>query len=136
MASPNLKGSIQRAAKLKRKSIEIPEWPHTDDDGQPILDEAGNPVCTYWVRDMTLKERSGFDASVTKTVDPVTGDGKVDLEVVRTQLLVRTLCDESGQRLFTDDEASIIDGLDSGSAVTAFVAAQEVTGLSVNTKKS
>ncbi len=130
---PNLKGSIKRASRFIPAPVQIYEWPYTDDDGQPILDENGNVQCTYWVRNMTLKERSAFEAAASKIDEH--GETSLDVSKVRVQLLLRTLCDESGQRLFADEEVAELEGLPADGAVKAFVAAQKATGMDGSAKK-
>jgi hypothetical protein len=122
----NFRQSILQADDLPKQSVEISAWPHLDDDGQVITGADGNPECTYFVRAMTLGERDAFDSSVTV---PDGDSFRVDYSKVRGQLLVRTMCDESGNRLFTDADAAIFSGKSADACLPAFVAAQALNGL-------
>lgn len=92
---------ILEANDLARESVQIPDWPHRDEEGKVILDADGKPVCTYYVRRMTLGERNAFDMAVS-------GDGQ-DRSHFFANLLGRTLCDENGVRIFSDDDIPALE---------------------------
>ena len=79
------------------------------------------------VRSFTGRERDAFEASMVR------GDGrdrKVDLTNMRARLVGLTVIDETGQRLFTDDEVDLL-GAKSGAALDrVFAVAQKLNGLS------
>lgn len=77
------KNQILDAPDSKVESFDVPEWGGT----------------TH-LRTMTGAERDAFEGSI------VTGDGKArNLANIRARLLVKTICDENGQRLFEDADA-------------------------------
>ena len=104
------KTAILAANDLKSEDIEVPEW--------------GGAVR---VRSFTGRERDAFEASMVR------GDGKdrkVDLTNMRARLVGLTVIDETGQRLFTDDEVDLL-GAKSGAALDrVFAVAQKLNGLS------
>ena len=78
------KTAILAAQDLQTEDVEVPEW--------------GGAVR---VRSFTGRERDAFEASMVR------GDGrdrKVDLTNMRARLVGLTVIDETGQRLFTDEE--------------------------------
>jgi len=104
------KTAILAANDLKSEDIEVPEW--------------GGAVR---VRSFTGRERDAFEASMVR------GEGrdrKVDLTNMRARLVGLTVIDETGQRIFTDDEVDLL-GAKSGAALDRiFAIAQKLNGLS------
>ena len=104
------KSAILCANDLQTEDVEVPEW--------------GGAVR---VRSFTGRERDAFEASMVR------GDGrdrKVDLTNMRARLVGLTVIDETGQRLFTDDEVDLL-GAKSGAALDrVFAVAQKLNGLS------
>ena len=104
------KTAILAANDLKSEDVEVPEW--------------GGAVR---VRSFTGRERDAFEASMVR------GEGrdrKVDLTNMRARLVGLTVIDETGQRLFTDEEVDLL-GAKSGAALDrVFAIAQKLNGLS------
>ena len=104
------KTALLTANDLQTEDVEVPEW--------------GGAVR---VRSFTGRERDAFEASMVR------GDGrdrKVDLTNMRARLVGLTVIDETGQRLFTDDEVDLL-GAKSGAALDrVFAVAQKLNGLS------
>ena len=104
------KTAILAAQDLQTEDVEVPEW--------------GGAVR---VRSFTGRERDAFEASMVR------GEGrdrKVDLTNMRARLVGLTVIDETGQRLFTDEEADLL-GAKSGAALDrVFAVAQKLNGLS------
>ena len=104
------KTAILAAQDLQTEDVEVPDW--------------GGAVR---VRSFTGRERDAFEASMVR------GDGRdrrVDLTNMRARLVGLTVIDESGQRLFTDEEADLL-GAKSGAALDrVFAIAQKLNGLS------
>jgi len=104
------KTAILSANDLQTEDVEVPEW--------------GGAVR---VRSFTGRERDAFESSMVR------GDGrdhKVDLTNMRTRLVGLTVIDETGQRLFTDEEVDLL-GAKSGAALDrVFAVAQKLNGLS------
>ena len=104
------KTAILTANDLQTEDVEVPEW--------------GGAVR---VRSFTGRERDAFEASMVR------GEGrdrKVDLTNMRARLVGLTVIDETGQRLFTDDEVDLL-GAKSGAALDrVFAVAQKLNGLS------
>ncbi len=104
------KTAILTANDLQTEDVEVPEW--------------GGAVR---VRSFTGRERDAFESSMVR------GDGrdrKVDLTNMRARLVGLTVIDETGQRLFTDEEVDLL-GAKSGAALDrVFAIAQKLNGLS------
>ena len=106
------KQQILAADDTKRACLKVPEW--------------GGEV---FVRVMSGTERDMFEAEVYGSADR-NGSGKLNLRNVRAKLAALTLCDESGNRLFTD--ADIVElGKKSAAALDrVFTVAQHLNGFS------
>ena len=104
------KTAILAVQDLQTEDVEVPEW--------------GGAVR---VRSFTGRERDAFEASMVR------GDGrdrKVDLTNMRARLVGLTVIDETGQRLFTDEEVDLL-GAKSGAALDrVFAVAQKLNSLS------
>ena len=104
------KTAILTAQDLQTEDVEVPEW--------------GGAVR---VRSFTGRERDAFESSMVR------GEGrerKVDLTNMRARLVGLTVIDETGQRLFTDEEVDLL-GAKSGAALDrVFAVAQKLNGLS------
>jgi hypothetical protein len=100
------KDSILAAADLPTEKVPVPEW--------------GGDV---YVRTMSGTERDHFEQTIA--------DGKkaTTLTHVRARLAVKTLCDQSGNRLFGDEDADAL-GKKSGKVLDRlFDAAQRLNGI-------
>lgn len=71
--------SIFKAVDLDVKEVSVPEW--------------GGEVC---VRGLTARERDQFEASIGSSAN---------LDNLRARLVVLSVCDENGDRLFKDSDA-------------------------------
>ena len=95
------------------EKVEVPEW----------------GGCIY-VRIMTGTERDEFEASSIQIV----GKGKhrtvsPDMRNARAKLLVRCLCDESGKRLFNDQDIVALGKKNSGVLDRLFERTQALNGI-------
>ena len=102
--------TILAANDLKPETVEVPEW--------------GGSV---YVRMLTGSERDAFEQSI------VTGRGKnrtTVMENIRARLCVLCLCDESGGRLFSDDDIDALGDKSAAALDRLFAVAQRVNGLS------
>jgi len=71
--------AIFKAVDLDVKKVDVPEW--------------GGEVC---VRGLTARERDHFEASIGTSAN---------LDNLRARLVVLSLCDEDGARIFKDSDA-------------------------------
>lgn len=104
---------ILGADDLPRIEVDVPEW--------------GGPV---WVRTMTATEKDAFEDSILEK----RGKGKnatyeMTLQNIRAKLLVRTLCDADGERLFTNKDLNALAGKNGGVMTRLFAEAQTLNGL-------
>lgn len=94
---------------IQTEAVEVPEWGGT-----------------VYVRGMTGSERDAFEESVTQ------GRGRnqrVTLENFRAKLLVRTLVNEAGERLFGDDEVEALGRKSAAAVQRVFDVAARLSGL-------
>lgn len=86
----DLRKTALSKAELKREPIDIPEW----GDG-------------FYIRVMSAGERDAMEASA------VDGDAASLLQSHwRSKLVMYTLCDDQGNRIFTDGDLDLICGMD------------------------
>ena len=104
------KTAILAAQDLQTEDVKVPEW--------------GGAVR---VRSFTGRERDAFEASMVR------GDGrdrKVDRTNMRARLVGLTVIDETGQRLFTDEEVDLLEAKSGAALDRVFAVAQKLNGLS------
>lgn len=102
-----LKAVILAAEDLPRRAVEVPEW-----------------GCTVWVRGQRADERDAFESE--NFVGP---EGEFNRRNLRARLLVRTLVDEQGQRLFSDAEAVELGGKSGAVLDRLYAVALELSGM-------
>lgn len=84
------KDQIFASVDLKLEKVDVPEW--------------GGEV---FVRSMTGKERDKFESS-NMVKDRKSNTYDLRMENLRARLVVLTVCDETGKRIFDDGEAELI----------------------------
>lgn len=104
------KEAILGAQDLKMERVEVPEW--------------GGEVC---VRCMTGAERDEFE---NEAWDVRGDDVKVNRENFRARLLVRTITDEGGKRLFSNQDLAALGAKSARALDRLFAAATRLNGLS------
>ena len=82
---------ILQADDLPRELVAVPEW--------------GGEV---YVRCMTAAERDDWESSVISLEKG--GKTKTDMRNLRAKLVARTVCDEKGERLFSDAQVKELGG--------------------------
>lgn len=87
------------------------------------VDGMTDPV---YVRTLTGRERDAFEASCFQQKGK---DRVLNTENLRAKLLVRSICDASGERLFTDADVVLLGNMPSDVLDTLFAKAQELSGL-------
>lgn len=102
------KDAIFAAADMPTEAVACPEWGGT-----------------VHVRTMSGTERDAFEASMLDAK----GKGVSNLANIRARLLVRTLCDEGGNRLFADADADALGTKSAKVLDRLFDVAQRVNGL-------
>lgn len=103
------KESILKSDDLRREKVEIPEW--------------GGHV---WVRALSGKERDKYETSV---VSRQGSRAKVDTKNIRARLASLTICDEEGNRLFSEADIEEL-GKKSASALSKiFNLSQKLSGV-------
>ena len=104
------KSAILTASDMKKEKIHVPEW--------------GGDV---WIKSLSGKERDAFESSMFK------GKGKNRKENfanLRARLLVWTLVDEQGNRLFDDSDATALGEKNAKALDRCFAKARELSGMS------
>ena len=76
-----------------------------------------------FIRVMSGTERDAWESQVVK-------DGKVDREMFRAKVLVKSLADETGARIFTDEDIAALSALDCRELDRLYTIASKVNGLS------
>src|SRR4051794_20112140 len=101
------KDQILSASDLPTEPVQVPEW----------------GGCVY-LRTMSGTERDSFEQGIVDARKSGT-----ELVNIRARLAVKTVCDQSGTRLFTDDDADAL-GKKSGKALDRiFEVAQRLNGI-------
>lgn len=77
------------------------------------------------LRVMSGEDRDAFEQFCT---DARTA-GRLQVRGILAMLLVRTICDESGQRVFTDEDVDAVNQLDAAVVCELFERAQRLSGL-------
>lgn len=103
------KEAILAAQDLKHEVVEVPEW--------------GGQV---GVRMMTGTERDAFEDEVFKMRGK---NVEQNLKNFRSRLLVRTLTDGEGNRLFNDNEISVLGGKSAPVLDRLFTVSQKLNGI-------
>lgn len=110
MASKLSRADILNKSDLIREDVKVPEW--------------GGMVT---LRALTGAERDAYEASMVLTEG---GDRRANMHNIRARLVARCLCDDEGNRLFSDDEIELL-GAKSGAALARlFEVAKRLSGLS------
>jgi hypothetical protein len=91
------------------EKVDVPEW--------------GGSV---YVRSLSGTERDAYEASIIGTS---ANRDVPNLKNVRARLAVMTICDESGKRLFSDDEAATLGEKNTTALLRVYVTAQRLSGL-------
>jgi len=100
--------SLKQQKDIKIEKVEIPEW-----------------NSFVYVKSLTGKERDSFEDSM------YTGRSgeKVNLKNLRARLVVLTMCNENGKRIFSDEDADWVGDKNAAALNRIFVKAQELSGL-------
>jgi hypothetical protein len=101
---------ILEARDMRVEKVKVPEW--------------GGEV---FVRSLTAAERDDFEGSI------VTRDGsKLDFSIanIRAKLVARTVCDEAGNRIFTDADILLLGEKSAEPVDRIYDVAQRLSGLS------
>ena len=98
------KSAILAANDLKTQDVDVPEW--------------GGAVR---VRAFSGRERDAFEASL------IGKEGR--LENVRARLVSLTLCDETGNRLFSDGDITALGGKSAKALDRVFAVSQRLNGI-------
>ncbi len=102
------KDAILQADDLAKEVVNVPQW--------------GGDV---YVRTMTGEERDAFEASLM----PAKGTGKGDYKNLRAKLCAIAICDEEGNRLFTDKEVEALGKKSAAALNKIFDTAQRLNGI-------
>ncbi len=106
------KQQILAADDCKKERIDVPEW--------------GGEV---WVRVMSGTERDMFEAELYGEPSRNGTARKLNLRNVRAKLATLTMCDASGNRLFTDKEMDELGKKSSAALDRVFSVAQRLNGM-------
>lgn len=98
---------------LAKNDIEIEEV---------YVSEWGDSV---FVKSMNGEERDTFELSIVDQKHK----GKVNLENIRAKLCAMTICDEKGERLFSEKEIFALSKKNSSALSKIFLVAQKINGL-------
>lgn len=96
---------------LKIEPIFVPEWNDT-----------------VYVRSMTGAERDAFEASIYE-FNQSTGKSKLKLEFMRARLCSFTICDQEGNRLFTDEDVQALAAKNSTALLRIVSLAQRLSAV-------
>jgi hypothetical protein len=103
------KDSILQAQDLKTELLPVPEW--------------GGDV---YVRGMNGAERDKFEASIVQTKGK---DQTLNMVNIRAKLASMTICDEKGNRLFSDADIAKLATKSAAALQRVFTVAQRLSGI-------
>ena len=103
------KEQILKADDLKSEIVEVPEW--------------GGDVK---VRMMTGTERDSFETSI---FDAKGKDSKVNMKNLRAKLIVLTVINDAGEKLFIDADIENLGGKSAKALDRIFAVAQRINGI-------
>lgn len=113
MAAKKPKGmtrdQILNADDLTREKVDVPEWD-----------------LTAWVRTLTSNERDRFEAGMLDDAKA----GKLNLRNLRARLVVESLVDEDGQKIFKASDAEALGAKSAAALQRLFNVAQRLSGFS------
>jgi hypothetical protein len=104
------KQQILSVVDLPIESVDVPEW---------------GKDAKVFVRGLNGQERDNFEISISDEKHK----GKINLENIRAKLCAMTICDEKGERLFSDKEVFALSKKNSVALSRIFVIAQKLSGL-------
>lgn len=104
------KDDILKAKDLTVKEVEVPEW--------------GGSV---YIKSLTGTERDLYESSITQIKGK---EAKLDWRNARAKLLVFTICDQDGNRLFNESEIGELGKKSASALQRLFDVATEMNGLS------
>ena len=100
---------ILKVQDIKVEKVHVPEW--------------GGDV---YIKGMNGMERDAFEASVVQ----MRGKGtNVDMSNIRAKLAAQTICDENGERLFTDADIKALGKKSASALQRVFEVAQKLSGI-------
>jgi len=102
------RSQILSAKDLPIEEVAVPEWGGT-----------------VFVRGMNGAERDAFELSVIDQKQK----GKVDLNNIRAKLCALTICDESGERIFSEKDVAALAKKSAAALSRVFVVAQRLSGM-------
>lgn len=100
------KTEILQAEDLKKEVVSIPEW------GGDVI-----------VRTLTAHERDNFEASLRDEGD------KINLDNIRARLCAITICNESGERLFSNEDIIELGDKSAAALDRVFTVAQKLNAM-------
>ena len=102
------RNSILQMDDLPKEKVSVPECGNGD----------------LWVKTLTGSERDSFEQSMVQKKN------KPNLNNVRARFAVLTICDEKGERLFTDNDAEALGKKSAAALDRVFEVAQRLNGFS------
>ena len=109
MVSALKRDDILNVKDIAIELVDVPEW--------------GGQV---YVKGMTGLERDAFEGSIVETRGKGT---RVNMANVRAKLAAQTLCDENGERLFTDADVKELGKKSASALQRVFEVAQRLSGI-------
>ena len=103
------KKSILLADDVVKELVSVPEW--------------GGDV---WVRGMTGASRDKFEASIVQTRGK---DQSLNMVNIRAKLASMTICDEKGNRIFSEADVKDLSNKSAHALQRIFVVAQKLSGI-------
>lgn len=110
----NIRDLILNAQDIKTENVTVPEW-----------------GCDVFIKGLTGAERDSYEQSMfTVSENGKKVDVKMNRGNLRAKLLVKTICDEAGNRIFTDSDVDALGSKSASALERLFPVAQKLSGLS------
>ena len=118
MADKLTAAAILAADDIPQETVAVPEW------GGDVL-----------VRGLTARDRDAFEAETVRYGKGKGSESEMDLRNVRARLLVRTLYDLDGNRLFADADVDALGAKSAAVLTRLFETARKLSGMGDDTIK-
>lgn len=116
----NLRDQILAAQDTNKEAVAVPEWGL----------ETG-----LFIKTLSAKDRDGWETSLV-SIDPNGKARRVNMANMRARLVVRCLVDETGKRVFDDNDAEALGEKSAAVVARLFDTAQRVNALSADEVKA